>query len=123
MTDALVTFLLARLDERGAFARKAARAGSGRWGTLSRPWDAEPYRDLADQDTGERIARLFCDLDRHIALNDPAFVLADIEAKRRIVERLGQQYLIGSRVTYNAVLRLLALPFADHPDFQPEWRL
>ena len=39
---------------------------------------------------------------------------ADLEAKRRIVERW--------RELHPDVLRLLALPYADHPDYDQEWR-
>lgn len=43
---------------------------------------------------------------------------AECEAKRRIVQEW------GPFETYNgeALLRLLALPYADHPDWRAEWR-
>jgi hypothetical protein len=52
---------------------------------------------------------------------DPARVLAECEAKRRIVERTAglNRYRLKDQMT----LQDLALPYADHPDFQPEWRL
>lgn len=69
----------------------------------------------------------------------PARVLADCEAKRRIVElRETAAYHVEqfaaaaddpfrivyttSLSTYDAVLRSLALPFVDHPDYRGEWR-
>lgn len=57
---------------------------------------------------------------------DPARVLADIEAKRRIVE-LARDYSPelssgdNGEWAFDAVLSALAQPFADHPDFQQEW--
>jgi hypothetical protein len=67
---------------------------------------------------------------------DPARVLADCEAKRRIVQEHPQTASIRHPVTDAKIyvcatcdsdvspcptLRLLALPYADHPDYQPEW--
>jgi hypothetical protein len=70
---------------------------------------------------------------QHIARWDPARVLAECEAKRRIVELHsdhlhrqgdcetcdgGGRYLVGDCPT----IRALALPYADHPDYQEGWR-
>lgn len=53
-----------------------------------------------------------------------ADLLAECEAKRRIVEE--HLLLIGpAGMGSNAlegILRLLALPFADHPDYDESWR-
>jgi hypothetical protein len=46
-------------------------------------------------------------------LVEPAHVLAECEAKRQIIER--HLYLQGT-------LALLALPYADHPDYREDWR-
>ena len=43
----------------------------------------------------------------------PARVLAECEAKRRIVELISSPGM--------QVFRLLALPYADHPDYREEW--
>lgn len=52
-------------------------------------------------------------------------VLAEVEAKRRIVE-LHEDHVRavgeGLSATTRTILRHLALPYADHPDYQPEWR-
>jgi hypothetical protein len=72
----------------------------------------------------------------HIARHDPARVLAECEAKRRIVEHWNStvewaedpgcdspdRYLMVAAGLYEA-MRHLAEPSADHPDFQPEWRV
>lgn len=65
----------------------------------------------------------------------PTYVLADLAAKRRIVE-LHTRYepnaheCPGDFSTFAVAegapcptLRALAQPFADHPDFRPEWKL
>lgn len=61
----------------------------------------------------------------HIARHDPARALAEVEAKRRIVE--GYRYLAADpelqRQAWTFALRCLALPYADHPDYADEWQL
>jgi hypothetical protein len=66
----------------------------------------------------------------HIARHDPARVLADCAAKRAIVELHtgGHECSItGDHCRYIHefetcdTLRLLAAPFAPHPDFRDEW--
>jgi hypothetical protein len=58
-------------------------------------------------------------------------MVAECEAKRRVVAQFvdavanyeadaGPQGEV-TRLTF--VLRALALPYADHPDYQPEWRI
>jgi hypothetical protein len=78
----------------------------------------------------------------HIARHDPARVLAECEAKRRIVawcserERIQvapflsdpprEAEFVPGPLKHEAdgpVLRLLALPYADHESYQPEWRV
>jgi hypothetical protein len=57
----------------------------------------------------------------------PARVLAECEAKRRIVELAHKQFdkvpVDGvAELVFDEVLVLLALPHADHPDYDPAWR-
>lgn len=67
----------------------------------------------------------------HIACFDPARVLAECEAKRRIVHEFTGESPhanyddCGDECVGNAlhwVLRVLAQPYADHPDYREEWR-
>ena len=75
--------------------------------------------------------------DLHIARHDPARVLAEVEAKRRIVDepQPSGNYVYrddgtpacGTCGDYTVewpcdTLKLLALPYADHPDYDPAWR-
>jgi hypothetical protein len=54
----------------------------------------------------------------------PAKLLAECEAKRRIVEVNSADTWAAAHVWMPAqTLRLLALPYADHPDYQPGWRV
>jgi hypothetical protein len=75
----------------------------------------------------------------HIARHDPARVLAECAAKRRIVElHSGQHECVGEKYgdphacimvadwsvyALDPTLLLLALPYADHESYQPEWRV
>ncbi|MFJ6316060.1 DUF6221 family protein [Streptomyces californicus] len=123
MTDALVAFLKARLDDDAQAAR--ACAGDGTWTAR----DLGVYGpDLSDQ------------VRTHAARQDhPARTLREVEAKRRIIER-HSPHSMGScrtcerphwgvqvcdhceRAAPCPDLRDLATVFADHPDYLPEWR-
>lgn len=108
----LVDFLRARLDEDEAAARGVNR---GLWNS--------------------RVALLDPDLYGHVIRQHPARVMAEVEAKRRIVEihregdpdkdwRFCEQCSEDERLEPFpcATVRLLALPYADHPDCREEWR-
>jgi len=64
---------------------------------------------------------------------DPDRVLADCDAKRRIValeptetpddlDGFTREWELGQAAALGSVLSLLALPYADHPDYRKEWR-
>lgn len=101
----LIEFLRARLDEDEAAAREADTGG--RW----RPGNADgPLWVNANM--------------RHMARHDPARVLAEVEAKRFLLEwgiagidRGGLSPVMGHNI-----LAGLALPYADHPDYDPSWK-
>jgi hypothetical protein len=58
----------------------------------------------------------------HIARHDPARVLAECEVKRRIVELCAFCDDCGDHMNQDQVRALLALPYADHPDYRDEWK-
>jgi hypothetical protein len=69
----------------------------------------------------------------HVAEHDPARVLRDIDAKRQLIEKAADadRYSrttwanagsAGAASAYRAMLRLLALPYADRPGYQESWR-
>lgn len=146
MSD-LVEFLKARLDEdeRHALAVEDNSAPwRGRWvvhGEALKTYNGWTliYKKAGDT-TPFRPGLL-----AHIARHDPARVLREVEAKRQIVE-LHQEGVsndlppdeeptaegifcmactpVGEPPFYPcSTLRLLALPYDDHPDFQEEWRV
>lgn len=133
---AIVAFLLDRLaeDEHTAWA---ARFNNGRWHRTGRFAEATSVaRDFGPDAVAERVGSLAWDDNGHIARHDPARVLADVAAKRRIIDlhaHCPEQAWDGSNITGDCrecidehypcgTLRLLALPFADHPDYREEWR-
>ena len=127
-TLTLAGFLLARIAEDEGDARKA---GSRKWGSINRGWDSSDQRDIAALGDGptERLFPVSYDYDEHVARWGPARVLAECEARRRIIAEHSDQHGCVSWQSASAypyvgcsVLRLLALPYADHPEYREDWR-
>lgn len=148
MTD-LAEFLLARIAEDEAAAKRACgQYRSRRWHVDKleetvlwyppEPDAAEAERRhgltvTADQWRGQTIESAGDQIAPHIARHDPARVLADCAAKRRIIERTGAlaAHLNETGQTMpdrhsaelvDGILADLVLPYADHPDYREEWR-
>jgi hypothetical protein len=122
----LTEFLLARIAEDETVANQARDDGDGRWSTGSHPSDEcriEGDNMIVYDEGGHTEAQA-----SHIARHDPARVLAECEAKRRIVE--SHAYDEGFEGCVHDMkddwpcptLCLLALPYADHADYRDEWR-
>jgi hypothetical protein len=124
MSDDLVAFLRARLDD-DEWTARAAKPG---------PWHADGGSVYATHPTDEVVG--YTDSAEHIARHDPARVLAEVEAKRRLLElhEPGEMEYVEGDVCMACdlrgegpyypclTLRLLALPHAEHPDYRDEWR-
>ena len=130
----LTEFLLARIAEREAVARAATYG----------PWRYNPAKvnaiDRSESvfagkpgtmaitvaSTGPSDDPQSMSDAAHIALHDPARVLAECAAKRAIVEAMvDHDAATGEEPAYYwvpPVLRILASVDADHPDYQEEWR-
>lgn len=145
MSD-LVEFLRARLDEDESTAEAARRqvaeracpppqvdewaARAGHWGVVPWLYSGRAEADLAQWGRVE-IATLAND---HVARHDPARVLAEVEAKRALLvlhARLDDQPFCATCDAPSGIpgpsqgcgtLSLLALPYADHPDYDERWR-
>jgi hypothetical protein len=103
VTD-LAAFLTARLDEDEAAARESYYEGQ-RWITEEEGvyrWPDDELVQMADRKADAR----------HIARHDPARVLREVEAGRKLVT-----VTEGSRF----LLKILAAIYSDHPDYRPEW--
>ena len=123
----LATWLLAQIDEDERVARAAAEAPwtsrhdviptchiFGDFGWLVRGPDVE----TADSDQGRATAD-------HIARHDPARVLAECDAKRRLIKAVeGDPFdAMGAEPDYErTVLQHLALPYADRDGYREEWK-
>lgn len=130
-TRDVADFIRARLDEDEAAAR-AATPGA---------WKIRPRLEGVCIDAGEYDQVIapgvvscgsYCyggtssvdisDADaEHIARYDPARVLADVAAKREIVAWVGD-YDADPDGSAWGILGHLAALYADHPDYQQEWR-
>jgi hypothetical protein len=158
MTDLTLTdFLLARIAEDEAVARAASPGEwatqvmqhvnhdpEGEWLTVEVVREDDDDEELADFGGMEVISygtRVepgghSQENAEHIARHDPARVLAECEAKRRIVTTLApflRHRDWGDELGYGAsqsdddkrarwVFRVLAQPYAGHPDYREKWR-
>ena len=102
--DALVAFLLARLDEDEAAAR-----------TVLLDREFLPFESVVQ--TAD-----------HFARHGPLRVLREVAAKRAVVQKCrdGLQaqpggFHVGRLDVAEALIAALASVFAEHPDFNPEW--
>ncbi|HWU23250.1 MAG TPA: DUF6221 family protein [Nocardioides sp.] len=107
MSDDLVQFLRDRLDE-----------------------DAEGANNIHDRQSDAY-------LDGDCICEYPARVIAEVEAKRRVVQALGSaevslrntepgrephELMTGAANSLRAAVRMLAAVYVDHPDYRAEWR-
>lgn len=137
-----VEFLRARLDEDEAVARAALPSDvRRRWFAGDEDADVPgipghrevyvyeaqdwPLMEALNGSLMERRAQV-----EHIARWDPARVLAEVEAKRRVLDlcaaiadtEIGRVGVESHDLAFG-ILDVLAQPYADHPDFDPMWSL
>lgn len=153
---ALTEFLTARLDEDEAIARAAIELaplpwrksygedGDDRWLDIH----GDGGTSVVETESGANGPGL--EVAEHIFHHDPARVLREVEAKRRIIgemvpifdalevlhEQEGQAATLPGHSDHASgacccmpeghaeeqLLKLLALPYANHPDYQEGWR-
>jgi hypothetical protein len=121
--DDLIAFLRARLDE----DEQAAVAAAGQ--PTYYDWEvheADPRKQREVRVKGEShqvVSGVDDSTAEHIARHDPARVLREVEAMRRLIQwcEWMRGDFRGSDV-WKDVLPLLALPYADHSDYRDEWR-
>lgn len=109
----LVEFLEARLAEDEAAARDASGGGE------ESGWhETEEFGVQADVRHGRAEYPIvgFTPASAHIARHDPARVLREVDAKRRILAEFRAFEMSEGTV------RALASVYADHPDYRKEWR-
>lgn len=138
MTE-LIEFLRSRLDE-----DQTAAAGAGADGPHWRGTNDGIFPSDASRHPGAIVVgpydHLPDELAEHIARHDPARVLAEVNAKRAILDEHQPLKIEGDKIAGCQTcswrddmevlqvewpcptVRLLALPYADHPDYRQEWR-
>jgi hypothetical protein len=122
----LVEFLRARLakDEQVARACSGAPWTASSAGTVH--LDADDAPGFVASVENEAYAE-------HIARHDPSRALHEVAAARQIVDDCEKQaWIIGqgratpeqkaAQAVREQTVRLLALPYAHHPDYREEWR-
>ncbi|MER7908285.1 DUF6221 family protein [Streptomyces sp. NPDC096068] len=129
----LAQFLTARFDEDAAVAR-AVRFE--RFEAFDYLWYAK-YLELQGEGSSKATGDLPPEVADHAARHDPARVLAEVNAKREVVnayERAVAEFqdsgpamvsydrLTGSVSSLRTALEFLALPYVNHPDYQDTWR-
>jgi len=136
----LTEFLLARIGEDEAMA-KAVTPGPWRIEKTSSHMDSETWAVADIERFRGYTNHVACGEDKRLAIyiarHDPARVMAECEAKRWIMkihtEGLddfdgSELYSTGCDGCRSALwpcptILALILPYADHPDYQPEWKL
>lgn len=132
MSDDLVEFLNARLDEDEVTAKLAAREGGPEWtGTDSGIYvgDVSRYPDPIVSGKYDYLEDWYFD---HIARHDPARVLTEVAAKRLLVEFWSLAFQKPEdfpgydfdkvRSAGRWTIRKLAAVYTDHPDYRSqEW--
>lgn len=128
---AVVRFLRARLDEDEQAARVAA---PGPWTTMGqRVLDASPPSNRLGMGMAVGHAAASADYNEtadHIARHDPARVLAEVDAKRQALDHYercarhnkGDDAYVLAEGAVGRQVQYMALPYAEHPDYLPEWR-
>lgn len=116
--DDLVQFLRDCLNDDEQAAR-TAKPG---------PWYDDDGSVYASHPTDEVVS--YTDSGAHIARHDPARVLREVEAKRRALDHYqavrthakgGEPYLLAEGAVRKQI-QIMALPYADHPDYQETWK-
>jgi hypothetical protein len=114
IVTSLLEFIEARLAEDGQIAHAATEVDGKYWSA------GAAFHDDYDRVEGSGDTAvgydMFESVPPHIARHDPARILREVESKRRIVEW-------ASTFGYTKLMEELALPYRDHPDYDPEWAL
>jgi DNA helicase HerA-like ATPase len=125
-------FILARVAEDEHYARLADEVEDD-WQDVVQPITNALTQARPQEVWSKRYGHAF----QHIARHDPARVLAECEAKRRILDRAANDIAAAdakapdqitrsfdagaAHEAYNVLLDLVRV-WADHPDFREEWR-
>ncbi|WP_354596090.1 DUF6221 family protein [Streptomyces sp. JL1001] len=133
--DDLVQFLRDRYDEEARLAiaaRDEEFCRDGRWTARGPFGDGDRFgsvqSEVSEAILGEDTDNVpFAYVD-HIARHSPEHVLAEIDAKRSLLELAErardyhETFVNGFAAALEKTLRLHAVAYADHPDYRDTWR-
>jgi predicted Zn-ribbon and HTH transcriptional regulator len=141
----LIAFIERRLDEDERLARDALHPDAvspGEWVTEQHGTHSEPNRcHIAEDRRGHYWSvafEVFIPNAEHMARHDPARVLREVEAKRRVLARHHEESHVYGQICRGCgfegdnedprnfideceELRDLASVWSDHPDYRTEW--
>jgi hypothetical protein len=118
--DHLIAWLRAQYDAEEQAARDAAENGDGVWTHIDDLAAPGEVRDSADENVVHDSDGTPSSYQAaHIACWDPARVLVEVDAKRRIIDNLEHK---GGVHRFADAFRLLALPLSDRPGYSEDWR-
>jgi len=124
-TPDMAAWLMERIAEDERVAREAASDRPGPWvqGDHDAPgWDRDLVYHQSDWSGWTQFD--YESMASHVARHDPARVLAECEAKRRVVQLCRDAPELDSWVTTalaEEILLHLVQVHSGRPDFQPEW--
>ena len=128
-TSDLIAFLSARFDEDEQIAKSAIQ---GPWHTCGHDEECEAadvifgtspiVSNRVVQVANLEVAWQNRENAAHIVRHDPARVLREVEAKRQLLDEAMSIWNSDAEGAGLTILRLLALPHADHQDYREEWR-
>jgi len=129
----ITDFLLARITEDEEVARGAISPSGyntspdGRWEIIEVPYEGEWPRNP----DAENVVWSQSEWALHASRHDPARVLAECAAKRKIIadrERIDRnasdtEWAMGYSDANYSALRALAAVYSDHPGYRSEWSM
>lgn len=124
----LIEFLKQRLDDDEA---ASAAAAPGPWHLNDEGDEVLAVDDITAAEAFALSNRQQRATAAHIARHDPARVLAEVEAKRRIIEMCESALAVKRDVTEDwpaaaalaeDILDEMGVPYADHPDYDKGWK-
>jgi hypothetical protein len=130
VSEDLIDWLRRMIDE----DERAARA------TVPGPWRVSGLdvhaEDLVVMENFDEPGPWLRALPEHIARHDPARVLREVEARRRLIDqyeamRAGAEAAAGTILAgaakvrlgaYEMAVKIMAMPYSDRPGYREEWR-
>lgn len=130
--DDLVTWWRGVLDERERLAQDVGGdTPEGRWHTGGH--DGNRIIDADGTDVAHDECHPTDEQAAHIAANDPASVLAQVAADRKLLDLYRASLEVGERTLWNGgeyariaaledVIKVRAEAYSNHPGYREEWR-